>query len=432
MAENTNPATGSAHQGDSAGSRRPLVTRRRLLGTGLGAAAGGAATVALAGSAFAADREQSAVSAAQDRMLAERSVFVGSAVESSVGVHQAGVTTAPQSHAVFAAFDLHPDVGAGQLANLMRILTDDISRVTSGRPALADTAAELATTPARLTVTAGFGSSLFEKVGLSARQPAALINLPAFPQIDKLEDRWCGGDLMLQICADDAVAVAHTLRMLMKDTRAFAKPRWFQKGFRRAVGSGPMGSGDRNLMGQIDGTVNPSTAAEHDDVVWNSESGWFAGGTTMVLRRIQMNLDEWDELDRSGMDQVMGRRTDNGAPLSGGSEHDEPDLAALDQTGLKAIPDFAHLRIARGDGPARQILRRPYNYDDSPGPAGESDLGQLFCSFQAHIGRLFLPMQRRLAERDLLNKWTTPVGSATFAILPGYQPGGWLGESLLA
>jgi dye decolorizing peroxidase len=50
----------------------------------------------------------------------------------------------------------------------------------------------------------------------------------------------------------------------------------------------------------------------------------------------------------------------------------------------------------------------------------------------ADIDRQFVPVQRRLAELDLLNQWTTPVGSAVFAILPGCAEGGWLGESVLS
>lgn len=392
---------------------------------------GGAAAAAATATVLATDRERSTIARVERDALLARSTFVGAGMEPAAGKHQSGVVTAPQAHSVFAAFDLREGVDAAAVGRLMRLLTDDITRVTSGRAALADTAAELAATPARLTVTVGFGPGLFARTGLAEQQPAGLVELPAFPKIDRLQDRWSGGDLLLHICADDAMVVAHTQRMLLKDTRAFAVPRWFQRGFRRAMGSGVPGSGDRNLMGQIDGTVNPAKDSEFDAVVWNTGPGWFAGGTTMVLRRIRMDLDRWDELDRSAMEQVMGRHLDTGAPLGGSAEHEEPDLAALDFTGLKAIPDFAHLRLARGDGPARQILRRPYNYDDSPDADGASDVGQLFCSYQADIGRQFVPMQQRLAESDLLNKWTTPVGSAVFAILPGFEAGQWLGQGLL-
>lgn len=257
-------------------------------------------------------------------------------------------------------------------------------------------------------MTIGFGYELFDALGLADRRPTGLSRLPAFAQIDALEDRYSGGDLLLQICSDDALTVAHAQRMLLKDTRAFAAPRWFQRGFLPA----PVEGTPRNLMGQVDGTVNPSTDDERDDVVWARGPGWFAGGTTLVLRRVRMDLDRWDQLDRSAMETVIGRRLGDGAPLTGGAEHDDPDFSALDATGLPAIADFAHIRLAHGDGPNAPILRRPYNFDDSPAPDGSSDLGQVFCSFQADIAGQFVPVQERIANGDLLNQWVTPVGSA--------------------
>jgi dye decolorizing peroxidase len=64
-------------------------------------------------------------------------------------------------------------------------------------------------------------------------------------------------------------------------------------------------------------------------------------------------------------------------------------------------------------------------------PDGSPDVGLLFAAYAADIGAQFVPIQQRLAEQDLLNTWTTPVGSAVFALPPGTQPGGWIGEPLL-
>ncbi len=60
-----------------------------------------------------------------------------------------------------------------------------------------------------------------------------------------------------------------------------------------------------------------------------------------------------------------------------------------------------------------------------------SESGLIFVSFQADIDRQFTPMQQRLADLDLLNEWTTPIGSAVFAIPPGCREGGFIGETLL-
>lgn len=118
--------------------------------------------------------------------------------------------------------------------------------------------------------------------------------------------------------------------------------------------------------------------------------------------------------------------------MTGTAEYDEPDFEALNEQGLTVIPPWAHIRRARPDDPRQRIMRRPYNYDDGPDPDGRPDIGLVFASYQADVQAQFIPIQRRLDELDMLNDYTTPIGSAVFAVLPGVETGGWLGEALLA
>jgi dye decolorizing peroxidase len=344
------------------------------------------------------------------------------------GAHQAGVDTPAQAHATFLALDLHDDVDRDALRRMMRILTEDAVRLTEGRAALADSEPELAVIPARLTITFAFGPGLVDRAG--GARPEWLGPLPPFG-VDRLEVAWSEGDLLIQIGADDPLTVAHATRMLVKDTRAFGTPRWSQTGFRRAYGSEAAGTTMRNLFGQVDGTANvvPGTP-EFDSTVWVRD-GWLAGGTGVVVRRIHMDLDRWDKLDRSGREQSVGRSLSNGAPLTGVNERDEPDFEATTAIGFPVIPEFSHLRRARSENPAERILRRGYNYDDGPSATSVSDSGLIFVSYQADVTTQFVPIQRRLDELDLLNEWTTPIGSAVFAVPPGCAPGGYIGETLL-
>jgi dye decolorizing peroxidase len=220
--------------------------------------------------------------------------------------------------------------------------------------------------------------------------------------------------------------------MLLKDARSFAAVRWSQQGFRRAHGTVRPGTTMRNLFGQVDGTSNPVPGTtDFDQVVWNAES-WLAGGTSMVVRRIGMDLDKWDRLDRGGREQSVGRYLSSGAPLTGTDEFDEPDFEATTPIGFPVIPEFSHVRRARSENPTERIFRRAYNYDDRPSGAGVSLSGLIFVSFQADVERQFTPIQRRLDQLDLLNEWTIPVGSAVFAVPPGCAEGGFVGETLLA
>ncbi|GGJ74866.1 putative peroxidase [Pilimelia anulata] len=400
---------------------RPLASRRGLL-----------ASAALAGTAAAGAAAGAAVTAAAGAGApAPAPAAVGSAVEPFHGARQAGVATDPQAHAAFVALRLRPGVDRAALGRMLRLLSDDAARLTAGVPALADTEPELGQIPARLTVTFGFGPALYRAAGLDARRPASLVELPPF-RIDRLQPRWSGGDLLLQICADDPITVAHAQRVLVKDSRPFATVGWVQQGFRRAAAAEPSGRTQRNLFGQLDGTANP-TGPALDAAVWTPDGpDWARDGSTLVLRRISMNLETWDLLGRSDRELAVGRTLDTGAPLTGTAEHDEPDFAATGSDGLTVIPDFSHLTRARVGGDDRlRLLRRPYNYDGVPDAAGNADSGLIFASYQADITRQFLPIQRRLAERDLLNQWTTPIGSAVFAIPPGCPPGGWVGQQLL-
>ena len=100
--------------------------------------------------------------------------------------------------------------------------------------------------------------------------------------------------------------------------------------------------------------------------------------------------------------------------------------------GFPVIDVAAHIRRARTDDGSQRILRRPYNYVDLPRAGQISNVGLVFIAFQADLEHQYLPLQAQLAELDLLNQWTTPIGSAVFAIPRGFRPGEILGESELA
>ncbi|NKY87925.1 Dyp-type peroxidase [Nocardia veterana] len=391
------------------------LSRRRLLSGG--AAAAGAAGVA--GLTLGADRWS----------RRDNTPDPGTACEPFYGPHQAGVATAPQLHAAFVAFDLRPGTTRADIAGLLRIWSGDAARLTQGEPALADTEPELAARPARLTVTIGFGPRLFTVAGLDAARPDWLAQLPPF-SIDRLDSAFCEGDLLLQVCADEATTVAHAVRALTRSVSSLVTVRWTQRGFRNAAAGQTM----RNLMGQIDGTVNIAAGADFDRLVWDDGRArpWLQGGTSMVLRRIAMNLDTWDELDPEGRELTVGRRIATGAPLTGTRETDDPDFAAVDAHGIPVIPPSAHIARAHHTSDGERFLRRGYNYDDAPAPGATSNSGLLFAAYQRDIAAQYLPVQRRLAEFDALNTWTTPVGSAVFVIPPGIaDKQGYIGQTLL-
>jgi len=396
------------------------LSRRHLLLGGAAAGLGAAASVGIA----------HAVTGADPAVVADSVLGGFATVVPFYGAHQAGIETVPQAHVTFVALDLLASVDAAALRRMMRILTGDAARLTQGQSALADSEPELAVVPARLTVTFGFGPGLVART--SGATPSWLRPLPAFT-VDRLDGAWNDGDLLLQIAADDPLTVAHATRMLLKDTRSFATVRWAQTGFRRSPGSEKPGTTMRNLFGQVDGTVNlvPGTA-DFEKLVWGGAAnpGWLAGGTGFVLRRIAMNLDKWDELDRGGRESSVGRTLAVGAPLTGVNERDEPDFEATTPIGFPVIPEYSHIRRARSENTNERIFRRGYNYDGQPSGASVSNSGLLFASFQSDVDAQFVPIQKRLDDLDLLNEWITPIGSAVFAIPPGCTSTGYIGDTL--
>jgi dye decolorizing peroxidase len=384
----------------------------------------------MSAAAIGADRVlRSPASGARD---APEDTLHGSATIPFHGGHQAGIETPAQGFATFIALDLRADTDRGAVLRLLQLLTDDAARLARGEPALADTEPELATEPSRLTVTFGFGPGLLSRAERTV--PPWLVPLPAF-EIDDLHDEFCDGDLLLQVAADDPLTVSHAVRMLLKDARAFTTVRWIQHGFRRAHGTQRPGTTQRNLFGQLDGSANAELGSDHfSRVVW-IDDGPFAGGTSMVVRRIRMDLDGWDEVDRTAREQSTGTTLTTGAPLTGHSEMDDADFTAVSANGFSIIPEFAHMRRANGidEGEHQEIFRRPYSYDIPPpaGSASVSEAGQIFVAFQADVLEQFVPIQQRLSDLDLLNQWTTPIGSAVFAIPPGCTEGEYIGQSVL-
>lgn len=402
-----------------------------LVGGVVGGVAGGAAGFVGRGALDDDDK------ATPDWRTVADSRVVGAATEPFHGTRQSGITTPPQAHAAFVGFDIAGGATRAEIQGVLRAWSQDAARLTTGRGGLADLEPELAADPARLTVTIGFGPGLFDALRMPERRPSWLRQLPAFPQIDQLEDRWSGGDLLLQICADDPLVVSHAARILASGVRGVAEQKWSQRGFRKAVGTDPSGRTQRNLFGQIDGTVNPTEDVDADQILFSDGSSpdgqaqrWMRDGSSLVLRRIRMTMDTWEEIDRTSRELSVGRRVDTGAPLTGVAEHDPADFEAVNEVGLPVIPPESHMARARQRDRGEAMLRRPYNYDDPPQPGQMSNSGLLFTAYQADPVRTYVPVQRRLAEQDALNTWTIPIGSAVFALPPGAPEGGYVGQGL--
>ncbi|MGW2641004.1 iron uptake transporter deferrochelatase/peroxidase subunit [Streptomyces sp. NPDC001348] len=403
-------------------------SRRALIGWG---GAGLALGAAAAGGAVAMSRTGDDV----DPAAAE----TGAAVDFH-GAHQAGIATPVQDRLHFAAFDVKTD-DRDEFVQMLKDWTAAARRMTAGKAVgegayggLAeappdDTGEALGLKPSRLTLTIGFGPSLFEKFGLKDRRPAALVDLPAFPG-DNLEKSRTGGDLCIQACADDPQVAVHAIRNLARIGFGKVAIRWSQLGFGKTSSTTPDAQTPRNLMGFKDGTRNIA-GSESDRLkkfVWVGDGdgpGWMTGGSYLVARRIRMNIETWDRTSLQEQEDVFGRDKGEGAPVGKAKEHDEPFL--------KAMKPDAHVRLAHPDSNnGITILRRGYSFTDGTDGLGRLDAGLFFLAYMRDVRKGFIPLQRKLSAHDALNEYIQHVGSAVFAVPPGVRDkDDWWGRTLL-
>ena len=416
-------------------SRRDLFRVTGAAGAGLALGAGGYS--ALRGAADARDAGDETATLPDLQTVAFR------------GAHQAGIATAQQEHMHFAALDLVTDE-VSEVRDLLRAWSEAAGRMTQGETAgddnfsqflpPDDTGEAFDLSPARLTLTFGFGPSFFGKdgedhFGLGGAKPEALAPLPPLTG-DVLEEGRSDGDLCVQACADDPQVAFHAVRNLVRISRGLAVVRWSQLGFGRTASTSKTQATPRNLMGLKDGTNN--IKAEDTDLmdrhVWVPEGegpSWMVGGTYLVARRIRMLIEVWDRVSLGEQEASIGRHKYSGAPIGREDEFDPVDLEAKNEDGELLIDKDSHVRLAR-QSEEEKILRRGYSFTDGfDAERGQLDAGLFFISFQRDPHKQFVPLQQRLAANDRLNEYIRHTASALFACPPGARKGGYVGETLL-
>ncbi|RMI03701.1 iron uptake transporter deferrochelatase/peroxidase subunit, partial [Cellulomonas triticagri] len=385
------------------------------------------------------------------------------------GAHQAGIVTPAQDRLYLAAFDLTTTDHAA-LVDLLRRWTTMAARLTRGLGAGAagfdsgpydappdDTGEAADLPPAGLTLTFGFGRSLFvgadgatDRFGLADRLPGALAALPHFPG-DALDPERSEGDLVVQACSDDAQVAFHAVRNLSRAAFGTARIRWAQLGYGRTSSTSTAQQTPRNLFGFKDGTANvmAEETAALDEHVWvqagdaaadTGDSAWMTGGTYLTGRRIRMTIETWDRSSLREQERVVGRTKGSGAPLSGGEERTEPDFALAGRDGGPLIDAASHVRLAHptSHGGAR-MLRRGYTFTDGNDALGRLDAGLYFIAFTRDPRTHFVPVQQALAAQDLMAEYLQHTASAQFAVPPGVPDvaddgtlrGGFVGSTLL-
>jgi deferrochelatase/peroxidase EfeB len=370
------------------------------------------------------------------------------------GEHQSGITTPAQDRLHFASFDVTNGTTRDELIDLLKDWTYAAERMTRGLEVVeggavdgpelsppADTGEALGLEASGLTITFGFGPTLFQtedgtdRFGIASRRPALLTKLPRFSG-DSLQPSQGGGDLCIQACADDPQVAVHAIRNLSRIAFGRASIRWAQLGFGRTSSTSTSQVTPRNLFGFKDGTANikaedPATVAEQVWVAAGDGPDWMTGGSYLVTRKIRMIIEAWDRTQLQEQQRVIGRSKGEGAPLSGGTEFTPIDFDAKGAADQPLVDTDAHVRLAHPTATGGvKLLRRGYNFVDGNDGLGRLDAGLFFISFQ-RSPKQFIAVQSNLA-RDALNEYIKHVGSAIFAVPPGAAPNSYVGAALFA
>lgn len=383
------------------------------------------------------------------------------------GTHQSGIVTPPQHHLYFAAFDVST-TRREDLVKLMKAWTAAAARLTAGETAQpleeglklavgtepsdatkgsrkapvklsADSGETVGMSPARLTLTFGFGPGRFlkagkDRFGLASRRPTALAELPSFAG-DQMVEGHTGGDLAIQACAEDPQVAFHAVRQLARIAEGVAHLRWVQTGFRPSTG-------ERHLLGFSNGKGNPPAhdAEAMKKAVWCGEEApsWMQGGTYIVTRRIRFAIEHWDHMPVDYQEKAVGEAKHPGGPTTAMAQ--APSKPALEGMVVEQEAPPSHLDIVTPH--AFQILRRSFSYNDGvnftterwpPWRQGlEYDAGMFFICFQRDPRTGFIQMYDEMSKRDHgLNQFWTHEGGGLFACPPGAQKDGYIGKGLL-
>jgi deferrochelatase/peroxidase EfeB len=350
------------------------------------------------------------------------------------GRNQAGIVTPAQDRLHFVAFDVVTKDRTA-LVRMLKDWTAAAARMTAGKDAGAigatagipeappdDTGEAIGLPPSGLTLTIGFGPTLFrdamgrDRFGLAARKPAALVNLPNFPG-DTINPDISGGDIAVQACANDPQVAVHAIRNLARIGMGVVTVRWSQLGFGRTSSTTKDQATPRNLFGFKDGTAN--LKAEETDLLrqwlWvppGDGPDWMTGGTYLVSRKIRMLIETWDRTSLGEQEAIIGRTKGEGAALGRRAEFDEPDLSKLLPTSHVRL---AHPNVNRG----ARLLRRGYNFVDGSDGLGRLNAGLFFLAYQRDPRIQFIPIQTNLARNDDMNEYLRHVSSGIFACPPG-------------
>jgi porphyrinogen peroxidase len=248
-----------------------------------------------------------------------------------------------------------------------------------------------------LTAVVGIGSNLYDRL-FGGPRPA---QLRPFREIrgDRHVALSTPGDLLLHIRARNAGLCFELADLVMGRLDGAVTVVDEVHGFRYFD--------QRDLLGFVDGTENPTGAAATAAAIIGGEDAPFAGGSYVVVQKYLHDVAAWGALSTEEQEAIMGRtKIDN-------IEIDDDDAARKSHKSLATIEDDAGGELA--------ILR-----DNMPfGRPGAGEFGTYFIGYSARLWviermleRMFVGVPPGAYDR-LLDFSTAVTGSAFFVPTAG-------------
>ena len=247
----------------------------------------------------------------------------------------------------------------------------------------------------RLTCVTSIGSAAWDRL-FGGPRPAAL-----HPFEELRGDRHCApatpGDLLFHLTAATTAACFELAGKLVERLSGFAEI------VDHTVGFGYFEQ--RDLLGFVDGTENPTGAAAYSAALVGAEDPDFAGGSYVIVQKYLHAMADWRALSVGEQERVIGRTKLDDFELA--------DQAPDSHVAMNSLTDAA--------GVARQILRANMPFGD----VATGEYGTYYIAYAADpdvtetmLRRMFLGTDGAAAGHDRILDFSTAVTGTLFFTPP--------------
>lgn len=280
---------------------------------------------------------------------------------------------------------IEADVDVSTVAQLEQVLAALWSRAQRemARPPSPARAYDNLPATRRLTVTVGFGATLFQtkagddRFGIMGLKPNALKIMPRVEGDKDFDPRNSTADLVIVLQCDDFYVNEYFFSLLYYGrVHDKIKVQRVERGYARPDSREPSGFED-GLTNPTQTLAAPDAAGAVFITTADQEPAWCTAGTYMAYRKIRRRMGKFFELDKTHREnEVFGVDRDTGARVS----NPVANAHAQKMNPRRLTPDFLGVRDE-----SRRIVRRPFFFNDGLGASGDEVRGVHHISFTRNL-----------------------------------------------